>query len=97
MAIELRIAHDQTVGHRDTHPAVLDYVNGQSGLAGGEITIDFQIVVNATECCFDGWRNRFRFSGRCGVLQRSVFAHGEYNPAVSSSLSRTGNRAADDE
>ena len=61
-AVEFRIAHHQAVGHCNAHPTVLDHVDSKPRFAGGEIAVNFQIVIDATECRFDGRRSRFRFS-----------------------------------
>ena len=50
--------------------------------AGGEIAVDFQIVVDATECRFDRRRSRFGLGRRSGAFQSHVFTDGEDDPTV---------------
>src|SRR5687767_7249967 len=55
LAVELRVADHQAVRHGHAHPTVFDNVDRKPGFARCEIAVDLEIVVDATECCFN-WR-----------------------------------------
>ena len=95
LAVEFGFANEKSRRNWHAHPAVFEYIDGETGAACGEIAIDVQVIVNARERGVYGRAFGFalRRIGLC--VQRSIIADGDYHPArsVRGSLRRGTARA----
>jgi hypothetical protein len=81
LAVETRFTNKKTSRNRDTHPAILQDIDGEACAAGSEFAVDSQIIVNACERGFDGRRFWVALDGISPGVKGSVFFDRQDDPA----------------
>src|SRR5262249_41379786 len=79
--VELGFAHQKAGRYGHADPAVLEYINGKTGMSRSEFAVDAKVVVYAGEGGLD--RRRFGFVlGRIGLgAERFIFIEADDDPA----------------
>src|SRR5258705_5053413 len=81
-SVQFCFTHHQATRQRQSDPTVFDHIHGKPRFSGGEIAIDFQIVIDATERRFNWRRPRLSFEWKGRMSQRRVFIYRQHYPAI---------------
>jgi hypothetical protein len=81
LAVEPSFADEKPRGDGDAYPAILQNIDGEGGTAGGEIAIDPEIIVDASESGINGRRFGIALGGVGPVTQGTVVVYGDDHPS----------------